>query len=518
MKTIFRDTHPFLGVIPGPLHLATRGNVTWAVGGGRGESNVLRFDGTRWSAIACQTNGLRAVLPLSDTEALVCGEYGFLAFVDAEPSAVRQLPKTTQSCLFTLAERDGSWVAAGDDGKWFDVSRTIATPRALGFLARMHHLTAFGSGFLAACSDGLRLIEGTTTKLLFTTDSPLTSSVIDDTGIVFVSGDDGQLWRWEPGQPAERVELGLSVDIERACLSGGVLFLGLGDGRVLEVNPRTRAVTQTHALDHSRKITGLAPMRDGLLVGAWEQIGPPYAFRGTLAFLGDRPPLEVNEPRRQSLPPPRERTVALDVDTFLDETECRIVTVDEAKAALPHLTWPDTSLTRVRLYEGNVRVKDTTQLLGNTERRGYAVAVTGHLVVEGVLDAVAGGDGYDSVLLVGKDVWAEAAVFRYGIKATIAGTFEVRRVILCSHGDDGGTLEALALRAQVFAYSCYFPRPECELDGFWIGDVYGDETFPPARANEVFVPEVLESGGFDESGLAEALRAGAPVLVTDAPR
>jgi hypothetical protein len=117
------------------------------------------------------------------------------------------------------------------------------------------------------------------------------------------------------------------------------------------------------------------------------------------------------------------------------------------------------------------------------------------------------------VLVVGGNVWAESAIFRYGIKAAIGGAFEVASVIVCSHGDDGGTLWAGAIRAQVLAYSLYFPRPDANpLDAFCIGDVYGERSFSPGRANEVFVADVLDEGGFDESALADALRAGKPVL------
>jgi hypothetical protein len=66
--------------------------------------------------------------------------------------------------------------------------------------------------------------------------------------------------------------------------------------------------------------------------------------------------------------------------------------------------------------------------------------------------------------------------------------------------------------AQVLACSLYFPKPECPIDAFCIGDVYGEASSPPGRAEEVFIAEVLEAGGFDEHRIAEQLRKGQPVL------
>jgi hypothetical protein len=44
-------------------------------------------------------------------------------------------------------------------------------------------------------------------------------------------------------------------------------------------------------------------------------------------------------------------------------------------------------------------------------------------------------------------------------------------------------------------------------------DVYGEESFPPERAQEVFVPEVLDGDGRSEKAVADALRSGRAVLV-----
>ena len=110
------------------------------------------------------------------------------------------------------------------------------------------------------------------------------------------------------------------------------------------------------------------------------------------------------------------------------------------------------------------------------------------------------------------DVWARAAIFRYGITASVGGTLEVATVVLCSHGDDGGVLMAKAVRAQVVAYSLYFPRPDAEIEAFCIGDVYGEESFPPERGNEVFTAGVLEDRVLDENIAGKWLREGRAIL------
>jgi hypothetical protein len=82
VDAFLRDGHPLLGSVPGPLALATRDGIIWAVGGGRGGSKMLRFDAEGWRAWPVDANGLRAVLPLGGQAAAIAGEYGFLAIVD----------------------------------------------------------------------------------------------------------------------------------------------------------------------------------------------------------------------------------------------------------------------------------------------------------------------------------------------------------------------------------------------------------------------------------------------------
>lgn len=193
-----------------------------------------------------------------------------------------------------------------------------------------------------------------------------------------------------------------------------------------------------------------------------------------------------------------------------------MIPLEEARERMPGVAWPEfPPFDQIRFYDGDLHVTDITALKEYEEREasGYAVAISGDLIVDGMLDATAGGGGYGSLLVVQGDVWADAALFRYAITASIGGTLEVATVVLCDHGDDGGTLSATAIRAQVVFYSLYFPKPEGEIDAFCIGDVYGDtSSFPPERANEVFVADVLDDGELDEIAAADWLAKGRSIL------
>lgn len=89
---------------------------------------------------------------------------------------------------------------------------------------------------------------------------------------------------------------------------------------------------------------------------------------------------------------------------------------------------------------------------------------------------------------------------------------EVATVILCAYGDDGGSLWVDSVRAQVFHYATYFSKPDCPIEAFCVGDVYGDRSFPPERAAEVFVPEVLEEGELSERLAVRYLERGTSII------
>lgn len=513
MHLLFSEGDPYLGLIPGPLAFGLWEDVVFAAGGGRGESAVLQFSEGAWRSMPVpQAHGLRAVHPLSATRALVSGERGFLAFVDIADRRVEVLHTNTEACLFDIARDGARFVVGGDEGTWLELDGAATSLRTLGS-ERVVSALRRGPAWLWLGSRGLHRREGVHDVVVLETSAPLTDWVELADGALLLSGDEGQLWRLEPSGAFTRIPVPVTDDLECLCLAGDRAVIGTSRGALLELSDCV--VREVDRLDARPAISALLPVAGGVLVGAWWQTGAPFRLRGHLAFFGSNGEAlkTVAPPPRQAIPPRRERTVALGVETFLSAKDGVVVPLEEAKAALPGAVWPDTSLELVRLYRGSVRAATTKALFSETEKGGYAVVVTGDLVVDGHLDAVAGGDGYDSVLMVGGSVWCHSAEFRYGIKASVAGTFECAEVIVCSRGDDGGYLQAERVRARVLAYSTYFPRPEAaELDCFCIGDVYGDEGFPPERAAEVFVPEVLEPGGFNEDALVEALERGVDVV------
>lgn len=267
------------------------------------------------------------------------------------------------------------------------------------------------------------------------------------------------------------------------------------------------------------RLSSILPWGEGHLYAGWIQQGPPYEFRGALYFDADDAPTKVFLAPRQDFGPPRVRTVGYSGRPVLTADDGVVIPVDEARRRMPGVEWPAfPEFDEVRFYDGDVHVTGTEALFDisvldiEDGPAGYGVAISGDLVVDGVLDATAGGDGYGSLLVVQGDLWAQAALFRYAVGVCVGGTLEVATVVLCDHGDDGGSLSAKAIRAQVMAYSTYFPLPEAEIDAFCIGDVYGDASFPPERANEVFVPDVLEDGELDEYTAGAWLCEGRPIL------
>jgi hypothetical protein len=265
------------------------------------------------------------------------------------------------------------------------------------------------------------------------------------------------------------------------------------------------------------RLTSVLSWGDGHLFTGWVQTGAPYRLRGALYFdgAGEAAPSKVYRAPRQDFGPPRVRTVGNSGRTPLAVEDSEVIPLAAAKQRMPEVTWPDfPPFDEIRFYDGDLHVADVTALMEyeEYEASGYAIAISGDLIVDGTLDATAGGDGYGSLLVVQGDVWAHAALFRYGIAASIGGTLEVATVVQCDHGDDGGVLWATTIRAQVLSYSLYFPKPDAEIDAFCIGDVYGDTSFPPERANEVFVAEVLEDGELDERTAATWLSEGRSIL------
>lgn len=515
MSAFIIDGHPQLGRIPGPLAVARFGEVIWAAGGGRGASAVLRFDAEGWRSRPVDAHGLRAVLPLRATTAIVAGEHGFLAILDEDGRRI--VPTGTDGCLYALATVGDSIVVTGDAGFVADLDPvTRSVRRAEPFTGESVVGVAVAPGgepvFVAGRSLLRRSADGSVREV-FTGNAPLCSVAFAPDGRAVVAGDAGLLFRAEPGGPFLACPGAPALDLEcvrydarhdRFVVVGQDGFVGTLDG--------TGALRTSESVTPPYRLTGIVEWGDGHLYTGWTEQGPPFEFRGALYCDGTEVPDAVHRPPRQDFGPPRTRTVATTAGPVLGAADYVVLPLAEATERLPEVSWPDCPLDQVRFYDGDVHVADTTALLEDHEDSGYAVAIRGHLIVDGALDATAGGDGYGSLLVVGGDVWAWAAMFRYGIAASIRGTLEVATAVICDHGDDGGTLWAGRISAQVLSYSLYFPIPDADFDTFLIGDVYGDKSFPPDRAGEVFVPDVLEDGFLDEHTAARWLREGTSIL------
>ncbi|MEY9863570.1 hypothetical protein ABH935_009223 [Catenulispora sp. GAS73] len=521
MDAFLKDGHPLLGNIPGPLALAAgHDGVVWAAGGA-GESAVLWLDDEGWRAERLDAQGLRAVLPLDAETAVVAGEYGYLAIVGGE-EGVREVRTGFSGCLYGLT-RIGEviWVT-GDDGfvatlvpgsGELRVEPSFTGGNVVCAVAAPEGDTLFvaGSRLLRRSADG-------EVDVWFSGTAPLTDAVYAPDGSLAVSGDVGQLYLAAPGELPVRCDGVRHLDLE--CLHYDPRrdgFLVAGEDGFVGVLGRDGVLQALPAADPPYRLTSVLPWGAGHLFTGWMTTRAPYRFRGAVYFDGaaEAAPSRVRPVPRQDFGPPRVRTVGDSGRTPVAVEDFEEIPLEAAKERMPGVVWPDfPRFERVRFYDGDLHVADVADMLEYDERAasGYAVAIRGDLIVDGTLDATAGGDGYGSLLVVQGDVWAEAALFRYGIAAAIGGTLEVATVVQCDHGDDGGTLWAKTIRAQVVFYSLYFPQPEGEIDAFLIGDVYGDTSFPPERANEVFVPGVLEDGVLEEHTAASWLREGRSIL------
>jgi hypothetical protein len=517
MESFLKDGHPLLGSVPGPLALATLDGTIWAAGGGWGESSLLRFGTEGWHSRSVDTSGLRALLPLGGQAVVVAGEYGYLAIVDG-PKDVRRVATGHDGCLYALTlVGELIWVT-GDDGFVATLDPRAgelhAQPRFTGEAVVQAVAAPGGELVFVAGRQLMRRSADGTVNPGFAGRAPLTDAAYAPDGRLAVAGDRGQLFLAEPG--GSPVPCGGVPRLDLECLRYDPRrdgFLVGGERGFTGVLGRDGELQALPAAVPPYRLTSIAPWGDGHLYAGWTEQGPPYKFRGALYFDAAGAPAEVYQAPRQDFGPPRERTVGRSGRPVVAVEDAEVIPLDEAKRRMPDVSWPDYyRFNQVRFYDGDVHVADTEALLPAYQPGDYAVAIRGDLIVDGTLNATAGGDGYGSWLLVQGDVWAQSAIFRYAIAASFSGTLEVATVVMCDRGDDGGYIEAKMIRAQVVSYSVYFPRPEAEIDAFCIGDVYGDESFPPARGNEVFVSGVLEDGELEEDTAVEWLCAGRPIL------
>ncbi|WP_158581395.1 WD40 repeat domain-containing protein [Actinomadura spongiicola] len=521
MDAFLRDGHPLLGHVPGPLVLASHDGTIWAAGGGRGASSVLRFEAEGWRAWPVGANGLRAVLPLDDRIAVVAGEHGYLAIVEYSSGdiVVSEVDTEQSGCLFGLTRiGDLIWVT-GEKGfvAALDPQTRVLQAQPRFTKKRLARAVVAPDGepvFVAGRKLIRRLPDGTTDPILIGRARLNGLAYAPDGGFA-VAGDAGQLYLAAPGQSPEPCSGVPALDLE--CLIYDPRrdgFLVVGEDGYVGALGRDGVLQPLPAAQPPYRLTSILPWGDGHLYAGWFEEGPPYQFCGALYFDGDDPPGKVYRAPRQDFGPPRTRTVGRSGRPPLAIDAYEKIPIDEAQRRMPEVEWPDHgfSFNEVRFYEGDVHVADTDALFGD-HRKNYGVAILGDLIVDGTLDATAGGDGYGSLLAVQGDVGAHAAILRYGINATISGTLEVATVLMCSHGDDGGALVAEVIRTQVLHYSAYFAKPEAKIDAFCVGNVYGDISFPPKRAKEVFVADVLDEYGYlDENTARDWLCEGRSIL------
>ncbi|MUN42511.1 hypothetical protein [Actinomadura litoris] len=529
MDAFLKDGHPTLGSVPGPLVLAGHDGTIWAAGGGRGESSVLRFGAEGWRAWPIDAHGVRAVLPLDDRTAVVAGEHGFLAVIDTaivdsaaddeDDEGVVEIKTRQGGCLFGLTPiGDLIWVT-GEKGFVATLDPRTRELRAQPRFDRKRVVRAVaapgGEPVFVVGRQILRRLPDGTEEMVFSGHAPLTDLAYSSDGGFAVAGDAGQLYLAAPGGTPEPCDGVPALDME--CLSYDPRrdrFVVAGEDGYVGALGRDGALRPLPAAEPPYRLTSILPWGDGHLYAGWVEQGPPYRFRGALYFDGEHAPDRVYEAPRQDFGPPRTRTVGRSGRPSLAVDAFQLISFDEAQRRMPEVEWPDEdmySFEEIRFYDGDVHVADTGALFDD-HRDDYGVAIRGDLIVDGTLDAVAGGDAYGSILAVQGDVWAHAALFRYGINAAISGALEVATVVLCDHGDDGGLLTAEVIRAQVLHYSLYFAKPEAKIDAFCVGNVYGDLSFPPGRAKEVFVAGVLEDGYLEEDTAANWLREGRSIL------
>jgi hypothetical protein len=522
MLTIFKHSHPVLKTIPGPLSLAVlpEEGVIWAAGGGRGFSAVFRFTEERgWTSMQIDAHGLRDVLPLSAESALVVGEHGFAAVIHVARET-RIFHTRTRDCLFTLGrDADGKFWAAGDNGTllqlWVAANLECElTPSGTKERIVQLDFTACASGGKRVMLAGNQLIYGS--RVVLMGSAPLTRLAQSKNGYCVVGGDAGQLYAGAQIEALASCDVTAlnAQDIESVAYDPATSSFVVGaKNSVGQLKIGSTQVSVMGKLDDTGAVTQLTPWKNGVLGSAWIQTGAPYRFLGTVFFMGanDEAPTQILNPIRQEIPERRERTVGITSTEFLNENDGQMISIDEAKRRMPTKIWPDTQHTQVRYFAGSVRVTNASQLLSETNEVGFAVVINGDLIVDGYLHGGAGGDGFDSILVVSKNVWAESAYFGSCI-TVVCQLLEVATVIMCAYGDNGGSLWIDSMRAQVFHYATYFSKPECVIDAFCVGDVYGDRSFPPDRGAEIFVSEVLADGVLNEHTAQRFLKKGDSII------
>ena len=226
--------------------LRRKGNVVWAVGGAWGSPLVMTSDGGRKfrKRKSPEANGLRDVLPLGDTRALVVGEAGAL-FETKDCETWSQIPTSTTACLFAIERAHGSIWLAGEagfvlcsaDGTAWRKPRLGAVPKALGRIQRLTH--ALGALWLLGYDGKLGVLKGADAEPKLAPiecERPLTGIAFSPRGVGVLVGDAGTVFR-SPNRGATwtAIESGVEDDIEDLAWHDG-RFVAVGAEGLLLVS------------------------------------------------------------------------------------------------------------------------------------------------------------------------------------------------------------------------------------------------------------------------------------------
>ena len=284
------------GHVPGPLAVATYDRTIWVAAGAYGEALILvnRGDVFRRGG-AVKAHGLRAILPLSDDVALVCGEYGFVGRTSDGGESFTTISVGTRGCLYSLDRDPGGVVwLGGDDGLFrsADDGRSfsqVMVPSTEGAVVRVAAESA--SSRWVVRHRGVALVrDGVEDAAAFIPGGTLNDLALG-AGTALLVGNGGAAFMKRGDGAFERVSLGTDADLERAiAIDGGRGWLVLsGSGGVFRSDDGEH--WESTRISDGLVLTGFAPFGSGCLVGGWRKEGPPYRFDGALVHWG--PPSEA---------------------------------------------------------------------------------------------------------------------------------------------------------------------------------------------------------------------------------
>ncbi len=521
-----RDLH--LGVIPGPLYLAVANDTIWVAGGGRGQSIVMRCCDGVWATCAeIDAAGLRGVLALSADVAIVSGETGTLARTADGGRTFERIATNTSSCLYALSrDRAGQIWVGGDDGLLLvssDEGRSFAAvPAPEGRVFRVvPHGDVGGwivSEHVLATIDARRMFD----TVLEDRRAVFNDIAAREDGIVLLVADGGRAWRSVDGTTFEEIEVGTEADLERVRIVDGRFVVLGGDGNI-RTSDHGLTWETTVEVDAALRLCSSIPWKDGWLLGAWNQVGPPYRFVGALVFVGSEESApKVIAPRPGiARPADKARTVKHDpTRKRLGTGDYTLIAPAEADRRFElseKMDMPYDVLTaehEVRLYEGDL-VVDEFGAPGDGGHGAHNVIVDGNLIVARSLywADYAGG----SFLHVTGAISVQSAHF-HGCPTVQARLLEAEHVVVCEKGDNGGYLVVETLRAQLVVQSTHFNVTAQTLDGFVLGDeVCPRVDLPGDEAAKLLRPSFIdrEYGGPDVNKLLDAMSSGEDVFRDD---